>query len=320
MGVDLASFTSIDTSVSLSPGSSPWSHFRDFSALLKPRVMSLVVFTGFAGMFLAPGELHYVLQIVAIICIAVGAGASGAINMWFDRDIDQIMSRTRGRPIPSGRVNPEAALTFGVVLSGGSIMIMGLAVNWLASFLLASTIAFYIFIYTVWLKRSTPQNIVIGGAAGALPPVIGWAAISGSVALDPIILFALIFIWTPPHFWALALYRSDDYEAAGVPMLPVTHGSQETRRQILIYSSILFLVSLLPYLVGMAALTYFIVAVVMGALFLILAWRVFRLGLVKSCKQLFGFSIVYLFVLFLALLTDKAIGLPYPLELAKVLY
>jgi len=282
--------------------------------------MSLVVFTGFVGMFLAPGELHYVLQIVAIICIAVGAGASGAINMWFDRDIDQIMSRTRSRPIPSGRVNPEAALTFGVVLSGGSIMIMGLAVNWLASFLLAATIAFYIFIYTVWLKRSTPQNIVIGGAAGALPPVIGWAAISGSVALDPIILFALIFIWTPPHFWALALYRSDDYEAAGVPMLPVTHGLQETRRQILIYSSILFLVSLLPYLVGMAALTYFIVAVVMGALFLILAWRVFRLGLVKSCKQLFGFSIVYLFVLFLALLTDKAIGLPYPLELAKVLY
>ena len=320
MGVNLASFTSIDTSISLRSDTSPWSHFRDFWALLKPRVMSLVVFTGFVGMFLAPGELHYVLQTVAIICIAVGAGASGAINMWFDRDIDQIMSRTRGRPIPSGRVNPEAALTFGVVLSGGSVMIMGLAVNWLASFLLAATIAFYIFIYTVWLKRSTPQNIVIGGAAGAFPPVIGWAAISGSVSLDPIILFTLIFVWTPPHFWALALYRSDDYEAAGVPMLPITHGPQQTRRQILIYSSVLFLVSLLPYLVGMAALTYFIVAGVMGALFLVLAWRVYRFGLVKNCKQLFGFSILYLFVLFLALLVDKAIGFPFPLELAKVLH
>ena len=269
---------------------------------------------------MAPGELHYVLQIVAIICIAVGAGASGAINMWFDRDIDQIMSRTKGRPIPSGRVTPDSALTFGVLLSGGSVMVMGLAVNCLAAALLAFTIAFYIFIYTIWLKRSTPQNIVIGGAAGALPPVIGWAAISGNVALESLILFAVIFIWTPPHFWALALYRSDDYEAAGVPMLPNTHGPKETRKQILAYTIILFAISLMPYIIGMAALPYVIITLIMGALFLVLAWRVFKYGLVKHCKQLFGFSILYLFFLFLALLVDKSLGLPFRPELAKVFY
>ena len=316
----MTSFTSIETPVSAGAGNSVWTHFRDFSALLKPRVMSLVVFTGFVGMFMAPGELHYVLQIVAIICIAVGAGASGAINMWFDRDIDQIMSRTKGRPIPSGRVTPDSALTFGVLLSGGSVMVMGLAVNWLAASLLAFTIAFYIFIYTIWLKRSTPQNIVIGGAAGALPPVIGWAAISGNVALESLILFAVIFIWTPPHFWALALYRSDDYEAAGVPMLPNTHGPKETRKQILAYSIILFAISLMPYIIGMAALLYVIITLVTGVLFLVLAWRVFKYGLVKHCKQLFGFSILYLFFLFLALLVDKSLGLPFRPELAKVFY
>jgi protoheme IX farnesyltransferase len=199
---------------------------RDYVALLKPRVMSLVVFTGLVGLYLAPGGLHPVLGFVAILCIAVGAGASGAINMWYDRDIDAVMTRTRGRPIPAGRMAPENALTLGVMLAAGSITIMGLAVNWLAGLLLAATIAFYVFVYTVWLKRRTPQNIVIGGAAGALPPVVGWAAVTGSVDVLPLLLFGLIFMWTPPHFWALALYRTGDYERAGVPMLPVVAGKQ----------------------------------------------------------------------------------------------
>src|SRR5499426_672721 len=219
---------------------------RDFIALLKPRVMSLVVFSDFAGLMVAPGQLHPVLAAVAVLCIAVGAGASGAINMWFDRDIDAIMNRTCGRPIPRGAVSPDAALSFGGVLAVFSVMLMGLAVNWAAAALLAFTIFFYVAIYTMWLKRRTPQNIVIGGAAGAFPPLIGWAAVTGDIAVAPLALFLLIFMWTPPHFWALALYRAGDYAKAGVPMLPVVAGDRETRRQIMIYTALLVPVALAP--------------------------------------------------------------------------
>ena len=272
--------------------------------------MSLVVFTGFVGLYLAPGSLHPVLEAIAILCIAVGAGASGAINMWFDRDIDAIMSRTRTRPIPAGRVAPEEALTFGVILAGGSVMVMGLAVNWLASGLLALTIGFYVFVYTMWLKRRTPMNIVIGGAAGALPPMIGWAAVSGTVTVESIVLFAIIFIWTPPHFWALSLYRSDDYKAAGVPMLPLVAGRRETQRQILLYSLVLAPLGLAPYALGTVGVFYGGAAVLLGGLFVAGAWRVWRAASDRHCKQLFGFSILYLFLLFLALIVDRASGLP----------
>ena len=218
------------------PVGSVWTPFFDFVSLLKPRVMSLVVFTGFVGLYLAPGEGNAILQTIAVLCIAFGAGASGAINMWYDRDIDAIMSRTKARAIPSGKVTGEAALIFGILLSGGSVMVMGLAINWVAASLLMATIMFYVFVYTMWLKRRTPQNIVIGGAAGAFPPMIGWAAATGTVSVESIVLFAIIFIWTPPHFWALSLYRSDDYKAAGVPMMPLVHGRFETKKQILLYS------------------------------------------------------------------------------------
>lgn len=305
------SYTSIDPPTALEPGGSAWTHYCNFLALLKPRVMSLVVFTGFVGLFLAPGELHPVLQATAILCIALGAGASGAINMWFDRDIDEVMSRTKDRPIPSGRVSPEAALTFGVLLAGGSIMIMGLAINWLSSFLLAFTIGFYIFIYTVWLKRRTPQNIVIGGAAGAVPPMIGCASVSGTVTLDSLILFCIIFVWTPPHFWALSLYRSDDYKAAKIPMLPLTHGRPATCRQIMIYSCILSLTGILPCFLGGAGVIYGVLAAVLGIFFLIFAWRVFENDCDKNSKQLFGFSILYLFLLFSGFLIDKMIEIPF---------
>ena len=303
----MTSFTSIETPVSAGAGNSVWTHFRDFSALLKPRVMSLVVFTGFVGMFMAPGELHYVLQIVAIICIAVGAGASGAINMWFDRDIDQIMSRTKGRPIPSGRVTPDSALTFGVLLSGGSVMVMGLAVNWLAASLLAFTIAFYIFIYTIWLKRSTPQNNVIGGAAGALPPVIGWAAISGNVALESLILFAVIFIWTPPHFWALSINRKEDYIAAKIPMMPVIKGTEYTKLQIALYSVLLAVTSIFPFATGYLGGFYFISALVLNAAFIGMAVALIFDKSNKLALPLFLYSIVFLTILFICMALDKLI-------------
>src|SRR5262245_34025981 len=207
----------------------------DFIALMKPRVMSLVVFTALVGMLLAPQQPHPALGIIALICIAVGAGASGALNMWYDADIDALMQRTASRPVPRGRITPDEALTFGVVLAAGSVTTLGVLVNWVAGVLLALTIAFYLFVYTMWLKRRTPQNIVIGGAAGAFPPMIGWASASGSVSIESLVLFLIIFMWTPPHFWALSLYRSRDYERAGVPMLPVVAGPDETRKQIVIY-------------------------------------------------------------------------------------
>jgi len=276
----------------------------DYLALLKPRVMSLVVFTGFAGLVAAPGTLHPLLAAVAVLCIAVGAGAAGAINMWYDRDIDAVMQRTHRRPIPAGRVAPEEALAFGVTLSLFSVMLMGLAVNWTAAVLLALASGFYIFVYTVWLKRRTPHNIVIGGAAGAFPPMIGWAAVTGTVSLESMALFLIIFMWTPPHFWALALYREGDYAKAGVPMLPVVAGKEETRRQMLIYAALLVPVSLAPLALGMAGAIYGATAVAMGGTFLWLALRVRRARDDASARRMFGFSILYLFTLFAALIAE----------------
>ncbi|MEA2781125.1 MAG: heme o synthase [Rhodospirillaceae bacterium] len=281
----------------------------DFLQLLKPRVMSLVVFSGFAGLMAAPGHLHPFLAAVAVLCIAVGAGASGAINMWYDRDIDAVMSRTRGRPIPAGRIEPSEAAGFGVVLAIGSVGLMGLAVNWLAAGLLAAAILFYVFVYTMWLKRRTPQNIVIGGAAGAFPPMIGWAAETGHVGLAPIALFLLIFMWTPPHFWALALFRAGDYAKAGVPMLPVVAGARATKRQMLIYTVLLFPLALAPWGLGIAGHVYGAVAAVLGALFILAAVSVWFDRTDRSAKRMFGFSILYLFLLFALLIVDRAPGL-----------
>lgn len=283
---------------------------RDFVALLKPRVMSLVVFTALVGMVAAPGSLHPLIGAVALLCIAVGAGASGALNMWFDADIDARMARTAARPIPRGSVTPEEALAFGTVLSVISVMALGLFVNWVAAALLAFTIAFYVFIYTIWLKRRTPQNIVIGGAAGAFPPMVGWAAVTGSVSIESAVLFAIIFMWTPPHFWALALYRARDYERVGVPMLPVVSGLAETRRQILIYSVLLAVIAVAPWFIGLGGLAYLAISGLMGARFVWLAVLVFRDGdsddraADQRAKALFVFSIYYLFALFAVLLLE----------------
>jgi protoheme IX farnesyltransferase len=278
----------------------------DYAALLKPRVMSLVVFTGFVGLHLAPGHLHPVLAAVAVLCIAGGAGASGAINMWYDRDIDALMSRTKNRPIPAGRMAPGDALGFGCFLAGTSVVLMGLAVNWVAAALLALTIGFYVFVYTIWLKRRTPQNIVIGGAAGALPPIVGWAAATGDVAPAAVALFALIFFWTPPHFWALALYRAGDYAKAGVPMLPVVAGARATKRQMLLYTLVLWPCALAPYLLGVAGAVYAGAALALSAVFTAFAVKVWLDPTHRSAKQMFGFSILYLFLLFALLLIDRA--------------
>jgi protoheme IX farnesyltransferase len=280
----------------------------DFVQLLKPRVMSLVVFSGLAGMVAAPGHLHPLLAAVAVLCIAVAAGAAGALNMWYDRDIDAIMSRTRNRPIPAGRVDPSEAAAFGVVLAIGSVGLMGLAVNWLAGGLLAVSILFYLFIYTMWLKRRTPQNIVIGGAAGAFPPMIGWAAVTGDLSLAPCMLFLLIFMWTPPHFWALALFRAGDYAKAGVPMLPVVAGARATKIQMLIYTLLLFPVALAPWALGIAGHLYGLAAVVLGALFILAALSVLADRTDRSAKRMFGFSILYLFLLFALIIVDRAPG------------
>jgi len=292
------------------------SGLRDYFALLKPRVMSLVLLTAIAGMAVAPGALHPVVAIVAVLCIAVGAGASGAINMWYDRDIDAVMARTCERPIPAGRVGPAEALVFGVVLSLLSVITMALAVNLVAAGMLALTIAFYVFVYTMWLKRRTPQNIVIGGAAGAFPPMIGWAAVTGDISLASVALFALIFFWTPPHFWALALFRKVDYAKAGVPMLPVVAGVRETKRQMMVYTLSLLPISLAPAFLGVAGWLYGGGALVLSLLFLRHAWLVLRTpdaeigdkAMRLPASRMFRFSILYLFGLFVLILADGGLG------------
>ena len=283
---------------------------EDALALLKPRVMSLVVFTGAVGLVIAPGAIHPVLAAVAVLCIAVGAGGSAAINMWYDRDIDAVMTRTRARPVPAGRVDSGTALGLGIVLSVGSTALMGLAVNWVAAGLLAFTIFFYVVIYTMWLKRRTPQNIVIGGAAGAFPPMIGWAAATGGIDLTAVALFGIVFLWTPPHFWALALVRTDDYEAARVPMLPVVAGDASTRRWIVAYTLLLVPVSLAPCVTGEVGAVYAIGALAAGLLLAAAAFRVLVDRSHRAAKRLFGTSILYLFALFALLLADHAWPVP----------
>jgi heme o synthase len=280
----------------------------DYVALMKPRVMSLVVFTAAVGLAVAPGPIHPVLAFTALLCIAVGAGAAGALNMWYDADIDAVMTRTAGRPIPRGRVLPGEAAGFGMTLAVGSVVVLGLLVSWVAAAMLAFTIFFYAVIYTMWLKRRTPQNIVIGGAAGAFPPMIGWAAVTGGVSLEPILLFLIIFFWTPPHFWALSLLRADDYARARVPMMPVACGTEETRRQILLYSVLLIPIGVAPWIMGYAGALYGVTALLAGAAMVALAWRVRvrREGAPaeQAARRMFGFSILYLFLLFAVLLIE----------------
>jgi protoheme IX farnesyltransferase len=315
------------------PTRSP-ARWQDFVQLLKPRVMSLVVFTGLTGLVCAGRWVHPFLAGVAILCIAVGAGASASLNMWYDADIDAQMRRTRGRPVPAGRVQGADALALGVVLSMFSVMLMGMALNWLAAGLLAFTIFFYAVVYTVWLKRSTAQNIVIGGLAGALPPVIGWAAASGSVPLNAWLLCAIIFMWTPPHFWALSLYTSEDYKKAGVPMMPLVAGPASTRKQILIYSLLFTPLCLVPAFTGLGGPAYLAVAAIGGLVFVLLAVRLFRSkageadaqrkddGLydvragAKDARNLFAFSILYLTLLFATRLVEHLMAIK-PLELLR---
>jgi heme o synthase len=292
-------------SVTLSRAEPSIAGVGDYIGLMKPRVMSLVVFTAFVGLAIAPGHLHPVIAVTALICIAVGAGAAGALNMWYDADIDARMTRTQARPIPAGRVAPGEALAFGVTLAGFSVVVLGLLINVVAGALLAATIAFYVLVYTMWLKRRTPQNIVIGGAAGALPPMIGWAAVTGGFAVEPALLFLIIFFWTPPHFWALSLYRTEDYARAGVPMLPVVAGKAETQRQIRLYSLVLAPLGAAPWFLGYAGPLYGIVAVAAGAAMVVLAMRIRGEREHIASKQMFGFSIFYLFLLFAMLLADR---------------
>ena len=290
------------------------SEVRDWITLLKPRVLSLVVYSGVVGLLVAPGHLHPVLALTAILCITLAAGAAGAINMWYDRDIDAVMRRTMKRPIPAGRIGADAALAYGVLLAIGSVALMGLATNWLAAGVLAGSIGFYVFIYTMWLKRRTPQNIVIGGAAGAFPPLIGWVAVTGSIETLPLVLFAIVFMWTPPHFWALSLWAHDDYKRAGVPMLPVVAGSRETRRQVVIYTVLLVPLTLAPTLMGFNTLAYGVVATLLGLNFLRHAWLTWTdaqdatgVSLTKDApaKACFKYSITYLFALLGALALDR---------------
>ncbi len=284
----------------------------DYFALLKPRVMSLVVFTAFVGLAATPVAVNPAQALIAILAIAVGAGASGALNMWYDADIDALMTRTASRPIPAGRVQPGEALTFGLVLAAFSVMTLGVLVDWLAAALLAFTIFFYVVVYTMWLKRTTPQNIVIGGAAGAFPPMIGWAAATGTVSLESVILFLVVFLWTPPHFWALALFKSGEYARAGIPMMPNVAGDAATRRQIFVYTLLVAPVGVLPWLLGYAGMGYGLVAAALGAGFLWHAWSVLRMPAgdagMRPAKALFGFSLLYLFGIFAAYLGDQMLA------------
>lgn len=286
--------------------------WRDFFALTKPRVMSLVVFTGLCGLLAAPGTIHSVLGFTAVLCIALGAGGAGALNMWWEADIDAQMKRTAKRPLPQGRMKRTDARDFGVALSVASVLLMGIAVNWLAAAVLAGSILYYAVIYTIWLKPRTPQNIVIGGGAGAFPPLIGWVAVTGEITLMPVLLFALIFTWTPPHFWALALFVKSDYAKAGIPMLPVVAGEAATRKQILAYSVVLLVVSLAPWWIGGTGAIYGVAALALSGAFLALAIpvalrRAVEGDAMKPEKRLFSFSVFYLFALFAALVADRLI-------------
>ncbi|MDE8347527.1 MAG: heme o synthase [Acidocella sp.] len=288
----------------------------DYVTLLKPRVLTLVVFTGAIGLVIAPNSINPFLGLTAIFCITIAAGAAGAINMWYDRDIDAIMKRTANRPIPAGRLSAESALAFGVILAVLSVLVMFLATNAIAALTLALSIAFYVFVYTMWLKRLTPQNIVIGGAAGAFPPVIGWAAATGNITALPFLLFAIIFIWTPPHFWALSLYASGDYERAGVPMLPVVRGARHTRICVMVYTLLLVPVTLAPFVLGLAGRIYGLSALILGAVFVAYAWATLNdaqdetgksLTRDRPAKAMFRYSILYLFLLFGACALDRLI-------------
>lgn len=290
------------------PLSEPRFSVRDYAILLKPRVMSLVVFTGVVGMVLAPAAIDAGKAVIAVLCIAIGAGAAGAINMWYDRDIDRVMRRTMNRPLPAGRLKPNAALIFGLTLAAAAVAVMASVINLTAALLLALTIVYYVLIYTVWLKRRTPQNIVIGGASGALPPVIGWTAATGDIGLGALSLFAIIFLWTPPHSWALALFRRQDYAEAGVPMMPVVAGDQATRRQMFAYTLLLVPATFLPVAIGMSGLLYAVIATVLGTVMLFRAWKVLADGTTDAARAMFFFSILYLFLIFLSLLADAAVG------------
>ena len=279
----------------------------DYAILLKPRVMSLVLFTGVVGIVMAPGSIDWLTAIIAILCIGVGAGASGAINMWYDRDIDSQMERTMDRPIPAGRMSPANALWFGIVLSVLSVIAMAVWVNTMSAALLAGTIIYYVFIYTVWLKRRTPQNIVIGGGSGALPPVIGWAAVTGDVTFNSFILFAIIFMWTPPHFWALALFRSGDYEKAGVPMMPIVSGVAETKKQMLIYTVLLLPITVAPAFTGLISIPAGVVIGALGLWFIRHAVVVMKSEGFEAPRSMFKFSILHLFLIFVILLADKGV-------------
>jgi protoheme IX farnesyltransferase len=276
----------------------------DFIILMKPRVMSLVVFTTMVGMALVPSAPHPLLAVISIIAIAAGAGASGAINQWYDRDIDAVMTRTRNRPIPAGKIMPEEALSLGIIIALMAVLVLWFSAGFAAAALLAFTIFFYIVVYSIWLKRLTPQNIVIGGAAGAFPPALGWLAAGGETMIEPLVLFAIIFIWTPPHFWSLALVKNDDYARAGIPMMPVVAGAESTIRQILAYSFFLALVGILPSFIGMASVGYGIVAAVLGAVFFGYALQLKRDGSDVRALRLFRYSIIYLFLIFLCLGVD----------------
>lgn len=284
----------------------PASQAADFMALLKPRVMSLVVFSGFAGYWIAPGReaLHPFLAFAGLFCLALGAGASGAFNMWYDRDIDAVMNRTKTRPLPLGKIQPDDALGFAIFMTLIAVMMMGLATNWVAAALLAFASFFYVIIYTVWLKRRTAQNIVIGGAAGAFPPMIGWAMVTGDITIQSILLFALIFFWTPPHFWALALFANEDYKRANIPMLPVVSGETHTKWQMLAYTLLLVPLTVAPCFIGLAGWTYGAIALCLSLLFVFSAVRVLQDKTLKSARMMFGYSVFYLFALFLALMMD----------------
>ncbi len=276
----------------------------DYFALLKPRVMVLVVFTGIAGLLVAPGSIHPFLAVVAVFCIAMASGGAAAINMWYEQDIDRLMLRTSQRPLVRGVIAPSDALAFGVVLSIFAVMLMGLATNWVAALLLLLANLFYVFVYTIWLKRRTPQNIVVGGAAGAFPPVIGWVAVTGQIDVIPLVLFAIIFLWTPPHFWSLALYRSDDYKAAGIPMLPVIHGWRVTVWNIVFYMGVLIILTLFPWFLDFAGVFYVLTTLILGGLWFLAALPLLWNKSIRRAKNSFAISILYLFAIFAVLIID----------------